>query len=66
MKQINMKLLGKLMCALKGHRRGKRLVADNPMVTHAETGFTRPLANHWTFRCPRCGATHTRKVKVKA
>ena len=46
-----MKLLDKLICAIKGHRRGKR--DDKIIVNMGEQGY----------RCPRCGATWTRKVK---
>lgn len=47
-------MIARLICLFKGHKRGKRLT----MV-----GFTSTVPlNH--FRCPRCKATWTRKVKA--
>ena len=46
-------LWGKLLCAMSGHRRGKR-IKDMGIVN-----------NQVIILCPRCGATWTRKVKVK-
>lgn len=49
-----MNIVNKIICALKGHKRGKRL-------SMSESTGTR-LLNH--FRCPRCGAEWTRKAKA--
>jgi len=42
--------LGKWICKFRGHRRGKRISNIGGLVAYA---------------CPRCGAQHTRKVRVK-
>ena len=54
-----MKLLfGKLICRIKGHRRGKRVVYT---VGGPESDGERE------YQCPRCEATWTRKLrKAKA
>jgi transposase-like protein len=44
---------GKLICFFGGHKRGKRI---NP---REQEGFAE-------YRCPRCAATWTRKVKAKS
>jgi len=45
-------MLNKLICLIKGHKRGKRDadLAVNP--------------GERAYRCPRCGATWSRKVKA--
>ena len=53
-------MFGKLICKLPkaiggGHRRGKPIGAQGDPVN----GEVR------VYACPRCGAQHTRKVKVK-
>lgn len=45
----------KLICWVKGHRRGKY---DSTIVCL--------MANERGIRCPRCGKTWTRKVNGKA
>lgn len=47
-----MKLIGKLLCRLFGHKRGQR------------TGVSSHLGVQ--FQCPRCRAVWNRKTKVKA
>lgn len=46
-------MIGKLLCWLWGHKRGKR---DNSFVFAIEH-------NEQGYRCPRCGATWTRKAR---
>lgn len=43
--------LGSLICRWKGHKRGRRVSADQQQVT---------------FRCTRCSATWTRPVRKVA
>jgi predicted Zn-ribbon and HTH transcriptional regulator len=45
-------MLNKLICWLKGHKRGKNcgVLPDDPLLNY--------------FQCPRCKATWTRKVKA--
>lgn len=43
------RLFGKIACMLLGHKRGKRIAQSQ-----AEK----------TYRCPRCAATWTRKVRA--
>jgi hypothetical protein len=51
-----MSLVGKIVCALKGkHLRGK-------LVDRLHTAPGEQLS---TYACPRCGARHTRRVKLK-
>ena len=55
--------LSALICKLPhwlggGHRRGVR-VTDTVAIAQA------CALGKMIFRCPRCGATHTRKVKAK-
>jgi len=45
-------IFGKLICWMMGHKRGKRV----PRIAEANQ-------NWQTYRCPRCAATWTRKVK---
>lgn len=47
-------MIAKLICMVRGHRKGVRM-------THVTVTTTMPL-NH--FRCPRCKATWTRKAKI--
>ena len=53
-------LWGKLLCAMFGHIRGRR-------ITHLAhfTDVTGTVNDEWQYQCPRCLATWTRKVKVK-
>ena len=58
-----MNLIGKLLCKLPrfmggGHRRGKRVSVPANFTREFKPGYD-------TIRCPRCGATWTRKVKAK-
>jgi len=46
-----MKLLGRMLCAALGHKRGKRLATHKDGI---RPGFD-------LFECPRCRATWTRK-----
>ena len=53
-------IIGKLICALPkqiggGHKRGKRISSPSPLN----------LLQHIVYQCGRCGATWTRKRKVK-
>ena len=49
-------LWGKLLCAMFGHKRGRRFKNADGAPESGVVG---------RFICPRCGATWTRKVKVK-
>ena len=49
-------LWGKLLCAMFGHRRGRRI--DDLLGTLQGQGL-------YYLECPRCLATWTRRVKVK-
>jgi hypothetical protein len=53
-----MMTLGWLVCKIKGHKRGKRVMFYSASST--------AMADRIEFRCPRCLATWTRKAKVKA
>lgn len=50
-------MLSKLICWWKGCKRGLRITP---------TGQADAMNNMVRYRCPRCGATHTRKAKGKA
>jgi hypothetical protein len=53
-------MIGKLICLIKRkHKRGKR-VTDLPGIAAS------CAMGHELFRCPRCGATWSRKVKAAA
>ena len=53
-------LIGKLICMVMGHQRGKRVVYVYDGVTIINPGGMS------TFACPRCGQTWSRKArKVK-
>jgi hypothetical protein len=54
-------LLGKLLCKLRGHKRGVRL----PENTHRMPDGTTVTPVSMMFRCPRCHSTWTRNRKVK-
>ena len=59
-------MFNKLICWLKGHKRGTRI---SPMVVGLGNGVTYPATLDGSdglkvFKCPRCGATWTRKVKA--
>ena len=51
-------ILGSLICKWKGHKRGKLI--ETRLILAGAHGKERD------YRCPRCGATWTRKVKAKA
>ena len=48
-------MIGKLMCKLFGHKRGKKI---------GEQGSAEGVTA--TYECPRCSATWTRKVRRAA
>ena len=52
----------RILCLCGKHGRGKRIT---PMVRNEETGAIRPLGDTVQFQCRTCGATWTRKVRVK-
>jgi hypothetical protein len=51
-------MIARLICWINGHKRGKRLYASS-MPADEFKGKN-------VFRCPRCGATWTRKAKAAA
>lgn len=56
-------LYGKLLCRAFGHRRGKRV--GGPMGVESQGSI--PAVHKVNFyRCPRCSATWTRRVRGKA
>ena len=54
----------RLICWLFGHKRGKRDVSPVHEVLTDEQR-KQVYAGYKFFRCPRCSATWTRKVKSK-
>jgi hypothetical protein len=50
-----MKLIGRIVCLFKGHRRGK----------FAHQGIVIDGARLRTYRCERCGAEWRRKIKAQ-
>lgn len=46
-----MKIIGRLLCKVRGHKRGKRVSGT--------TG-----SKHIFFACPRCGAQWSRKARA--
>lgn len=52
-------MLGRLICWWKGkHKRGVRHIDGTRLLQYTNPQMV-------MFICPRCGATHTRKVKGK-
>lgn len=47
-----MNIINWLLCKVYGHRRGRKMIE--------------PLGMSIYYRCPRCGATWTRKAKAQA
>ena len=50
------RLIGKLVCAVLGHRRGVRLAPNDPPHVPGDQNVMR-------YQCPRCLAIHTRKAR---
>ena len=46
-----MKIIGKLICAMRGHKRGRNF---RPVLAEEGRAY---------FKCPRCGATWSRKPR---
>lgn len=53
-----MKLIGRIVCFVVGHKRG-RLVPDMPLGRHSEQTRVH------IYACPRCDATWMRKIKQR-
>jgi hypothetical protein len=51
-----MKLIGRIVCLFKGHRRGVALLPTDPPHVPGDQNVKR-------FRCPRCGRETRYKVK---
>jgi hypothetical protein len=49
----SMKLIGRIVCLLNGHKRGKLVTVDSPLN----------LLPYRAFACPRCGRETRYKVK---
>lgn len=51
-----MKFCGWIVCALAGHKRGKRISSDSPLNLMTER----------LYQCPRCLTHWTRKIKPES
>ena len=62
-----MKLLGKVICAFAGHRRGREVKLVGDGVTDDTAAAQASIDRVRLFRCPRCNGNERRyKVKPKS
>ena len=54
-------MIAKLICKLLGHKRGVRTIIEQPSYKTAGVTVNQLLQG---YRCPRCSATWTRKVRA--
>jgi len=58
-----MKLLGKVICAFAGHRRGREVKLVGDGVTDDTAAAQASIDRIRLFRCPRCGNETRYKIK---